>query len=597
MSNRRALLLVLLAVVCTGLNAFKPLHIDDAAYAYYSRQDATHPLDPYGFNILWYCEPQPALEVLAPPVLPYTWAAARALFGERPWAWKWAMLPWSLLLVGSVYALLRRFAAGVELPLTVMTVLSPAILPSINLMLDVPALALSLASVYLFLVACDRDSFGRAAAAGLVAGLAMQTKYTGVVAPAVMLLAAATTGRWRLWPAAAVAAAQVFLSWELLMALLYGQSHFLLSLRANAGSFLDKGALAALFFSYLGGLAPFLVVLGMAALGVRRRWLAAAVVLILAGFALIVLFEGHFSGEVRPSPRLFGPIQTPEWSFPLSEVVFDAFAGGGVVVLVFVARRLWSGDDRRGTLFLLLWLGLEALAYYPLTPFPAARRVLGALVPLTLLIGRLAARAWRTPRQRRAAWLWAGGAAILGLAFFALDAWEAHAEVWGAEQAAAWIAARKREAPPVLAAGTAGLLGSPLGPGPLLAASSALVPGSDGGGRALFVGHHGFQYYADRCGMRSTYQYALPPDAPREGDWLAAPDGHVASEEIDLTGPALREEARLTLTDPVPLRTVLCYYGGRAPLEHHEGPRMTVRIFRVIADFQPRPERPPPAGD
>ena len=103
--------------------------------------------------------------------------------------------------------MLRRFAPGVELPLTVMTVLSPAILPSINLMLDVPALALSLASVYLFLGACDRDSFGRAALAGFVAGLAMQTKYTGAVAPAVMLLAAATTGRWRLWPAAAVAAA------------------------------------------------------------------------------------------------------------------------------------------------------------------------------------------------------------------------------------------------------------------------------------------------------------------------------------------------------------------------------------------------------
>ena len=283
MFNRRALFLVLLAVVCTGLNALKPLHIDDAAYAYYSRQDATHPLDPYGFDILWYYEPQPALEVLAPPVLPYTWAAARVLFGERPWAWKWAMLPWTLLLVGSMYALLRRFAAGVELPLTVMTALSPAILPSINLMLDVPALALSLASVHLFLVACDRDSFGRAAAAGFVAGLAMQTKYTGAVAPAVMLLAAATTGRWRLWPAAAVAAAQVFLSWELLMALLYGQSHFLLSLRSSSGSFLDKGALAALFFSYLGGLAPFLVVLGMAALGVRRRWLAAAAALIVAG--------------------------------------------------------------------------------------------------------------------------------------------------------------------------------------------------------------------------------------------------------------------------------------------------------------------------
>ena len=551
MFNRRALLLVLLAIVCTGLNALKPLHIDDAAYAYYSRQDAAHPLDPYGFDILWYYEPQPALEVLAPPVLPYTWAAARAPFGERPWAWKWAMLPWCLLLVGSVYALLRRFAPGVELPLAVMTVLSPAILPSINLMLDVPALALSLASVYLFLGACDRDSFGRAAAAGFVAGLAMQTKYTGVVAPAAMLLAAATAGRWRLWPAAAVAAAQVFLSWEFLIALLYGQSHFLLSLRASAGSLLNKGALAAIFFSYLGGLAPLLVVLGMAALGVRRRWLAAAVALILAGFALIVLFDGQFSGMVRPSPRLFGPIQTPEWSFLLSEVVFDAFAGGGVVVLVFVVRRLWSGDDRRGTLFLLLWLGLEALAYYPLTPFPAARRVLGPLVVLTLLVGRLTARTCTAPPARRIVWALTACGAALGLAYFALDFREAWAEEWGAERAAAWIGAQ------------------------------------GGDGRVWYIGHYGFQYYAESLGMRPAYPGMDPAHSPRKGDWLVRPDGRVGHQELDFDNPALEEVQRLTLDDPVPLRTVACYYAGRAPLEHHEGPRMTVRIYRVVSDYDP----------
>ncbi|HVS38261.1 MAG TPA: hypothetical protein VMS17_22075, partial [Gemmataceae bacterium] len=395
-------------------------------------------------------------------------------------------------------------------------------------------------------------------------------------------------GRWRLWPAAALAAAQVFATWEFLIALLYGDSHFLLSLRFSHGTLVGKGALVVLFFSHLGGAAAFLFVLGLAALGARRRWQAAAAAAIVAGLALIVLFDSHFQGMVRPSPQIFGRLGAPDWNFSGSEVVFEAIAAGGTAVLVLGVRRLWAagagdGNDRRTTLFLVLWLGLEALAYYPLSPFPAMRRVFGALMPLTLLIGRLAARA-----PRRAAWLWAGAAAALGLALFALDAWEAYAEKWGAEQAAAWIAERKRESPPLLGASVAGLLASPIGPAPLLAASAALVPGQDGAGRALFCGHHGFQYYADQCRMHSTYLYAYPPDAPREGDWLAAPDGHVIGEEIDLTDPALCEEARLTFMDPVPLHTVLCYYGGRAPLEHHEGPRMTVVIYRVIADFQPQ---------
>ena len=341
-----------LAGACTGLNALKPLHIDDAALAYNSRQNAEHPLDPYGFKMLWYYQPEPGNAILGPPVFPYWWAMGRALFGERPWLWKLTLFPWCLLLAWALHSLLRRFAAGVELPLTVMTLLGPALLPSINLMLDVPALALSLTAIHLFLGACDRNAFGQAILAGLLAGVAMETKYTGTVAPAVMLLAAVTSRRLRLWPAAALAAAQVFLTWEFLIALLYGESHFLHSLRDGAGDLMTKGALVAIFFSYLGGTVPFLFVLGLAALGARRRWQAAAAAAVVAGFALIVLFSAQFSADVRPSPALFGPLAAPEWAFPGSEIVFDAFAALGAVVVVLGVRRLWADeagapDDRR----------------------------------------------------------------------------------------------------------------------------------------------------------------------------------------------------------------------------------------------------------
>ena len=65
------------------------------------------------------------------------------------------------------------------------------------------------------------------------------------------------------------------------------------------------------------------------------------------------------------------------------------------------------------------------------------------------------------------------------------------------------------------------------------------------------------------------------------------PDERVGSQVIDFDSPALREEKRLTLDDCIPLRTVSCFYCGRAPLEHHEGSRITVRIYRVTADYEP----------
>ena len=62
--------LVALALLYTLLNSLKPLLIDDSAYYYYAAQLARHPFDPYGFEVFWYQAPEPANQVLAPPVLP-----------------------------------------------------------------------------------------------------------------------------------------------------------------------------------------------------------------------------------------------------------------------------------------------------------------------------------------------------------------------------------------------------------------------------------------------------------------------------------------------------------------------------------------------
>ena len=234
----------------------------------------------------------------------------------------------------------------------------------------------------------------------------------------------------------------------------------------------------------------------------------------------------------------------------MSEVVFDVFAAGGAAVLVLVVRRLWSGAGRRGTLFLLLWLGLEALAYFPLTPFPATRRVLGPLVVLTLLVGRLAARA-------------------------CVDA--------GA-------AARRLVRYGVRRGAGAGVLrpGRPRGVG-------RGVGGRAGGGvarraRRPRLVHRPLRIPILRGVPWDAYRPTPAPpseDSPRKGDWIVRPDGRVGSQELDFDSPALREVERLTLDDAVPLRTVSCFYCGRTPLEHHEGPRMTVRIYEVIADYDP----------
>src|SRR5262249_12587902 len=158
----------------TLLNAPKPLTVDDGAYYYFARQIAHDPLRPYDFTMFWYQRPHPANQILAPPVLPYWWGLGLALLGDEPFLWKLWLFPFALGFVLAVYALSRRFARGIETHLVCLTVLSPLFLPSLNLMLDVPAMALGLGALAVLDRACARRSMILTLLAGWLAGLAMQ---------------------------------------------------------------------------------------------------------------------------------------------------------------------------------------------------------------------------------------------------------------------------------------------------------------------------------------------------------------------------------------------------------------------------------------
>jgi hypothetical protein len=567
--------LVLLAVVFTLLNCFKPLHIDDTAYYYYADQIARHPLDAYGFAIYWWSWPEPANEVLAPAVLPYYWSLAISLFGDLPFLWKLWLFPFALLFTFSLHALLRRFARGLELPLAWLLVLSPAFLPSFNLMLDVPALALSLASLAVFCRAGDRDSLPLAALAGLLAGLAAQTKYTGLLTPALLLLSTCAFGKWRLWLVAAVLAVQVFVSWEFLLALLYGRSHFLLALGDGGGPLWDrikaKARLLPNVLSISGGIGPAGLLLGLAALRLRLRWL------VLAGTVMLSVYEVvacvGWEGDLHSSFIHLGAVNVSFEAMLFGLVGLCLLAVTGVVAWQLLRRR-----RRRAAMFLLLWLGLELLGYVMMTPFSAVRRLLGLTVAGTLLCGRLAAFTCRSPGRKKLIWGIAAVSAVLGLGFFGVDWLEAHAQKELAEGAV------------------------------------RLIREQDGDGTIWFVGHWGFQYYAERSGMRPVVAGDAPkevqtngrliplppPSVLRRGDWLVFPDDQLAKQCLAFDRQALEPVVVLEVRDPVPLRTVVCYYAGRSALEHRAGPvRRSATVYRVTADMSPLlqtvPEGPCPA--
>ena len=116
-------------------------------------------------------------------------------------------------------------------------------------------------------------------------------------------------------------------------------------------------------------------------------------------------------------------------------------------------------------------------------------------------------------------------------------------------------------------------------------AAEAVHPAA--GETVWYTGHWGFQYYAERHGMRAIE----PTTRFRAGDWLVLPVpdgsfGRPAGVAPVALPPPLRLEpvAELTWDDRYPARTVPELYGGAVPMKGGEGPRLRVVVGRVTAD-------------
>lgn len=516
------------ATILCLLNIAKPLVVDDTAYHAYAVQIARNLADPYGFTIDWYERPKPAFEVLAPPVLPYWWAMGIRLFGDDPWlakAWLW---PWCAVLSLAVRWLAGRFCSRIATPITWFIVLSPSVMPSLNLMLDVPALALSLSALALFLRTERELRWFGAIAAGLIAGIAAQTKYTALLIPVELVLAAVFSEdrpkqlvRATL---AVAAAALVFGGWEWFVSARYGQSHFLFHLAGEPGTRFSRSLLFWPMIGLLGSVAAPLGLLSLVGRGVGMLGLVLATATIAAGFGLVAVASWDWPMPLSPNASVFGPL---------------GLAITAIVAMI-VLQRTVAADRTREDDFLVAWLFCEVVGYFVLTPWPAVRRIIGMLVPATFIVGRAAEI---RGVQRSGIWFAVSVNATLALLFQVIDIENARIE----QSAVAAIDARIR---------------------------------SRGGGRVWFFGRRGWQYYAEQAGWRPA-RLDITTVAP--GDWLVVPDAAFGGPRSEIPKSTTLVET-IEFRSRFPVATIPWFYGTNAAVRKTSGPFMTVTLFRAAED-------------
>ncbi|MFP8879651.1 MAG: glycosyltransferase family 39 protein [Myxococcota bacterium] len=470
---------LLVAWVVLPLLPFVPgaISIDGPVFVEVAQQILIDPGDPYGFEMIWDpTSPKAAVFNRNPPLLSYYLAPFIALFGESDAVLHAALLPFPLIAALAFLGISRRLC-GEGLAPSALLVSTPAFLVlATTLMLDVPTLALWLASVFALLRASETGLARWGWAAGFCAAAAGLMKYVGfstapLLAAGVVLLSK-QVGWKRAAPmlrAVGVPIA-VWALWGAYTHAVYGEVHFLGS--TDVVTDMKKWQIdefwnhTSTVFVYIGAALLFPIAIWLRVLLRGSKGIELAIVGVLIGTVVVV----YVLPEGDPPRRV--PLDLEG-----SLLAALGFAGSFLLVARSLRRKLLLGapTDR----FLLLWLGGTLFFSMFLNWHVNAADALLAAPPLLLLLFR--------DRDLRPTKLAALAVAAVALPLSFLLAWADMEQADSYRTAAANIAAEI----------------------------------GDQAGARYFVGQWGLQHYLEQQGFRAV----VPPMYGRTdlaaGDWIA----------------------------------------------------------------------------
>jgi 4-amino-4-deoxy-L-arabinose transferase-like glycosyltransferase len=477
------LLLVALTLACLLPFRGKAFHIDDPLFVWAAQNIVHHPLDPYGFPVVWYDVSMPMSQVTEnPPAASYYMAAVGKAAGWSETALHLAFLLPALVVMLGTYRLAQRFT---RYPLLagLATLLTPGfVVSSTTVMCDTMMLAFWILGACIWLEGLDREQPAMLAAAGILIAVSTLTKYFGAALIPLLLIYSLLLRRrvgarlfFLLTPVLALAAYQYWTRSRYGAALFSEAAHYALD---DDTPRLERAAGAVFALAFAGGcVLPALTFIPV----VWSRWkiLAGAILGGAAGFGYVV----HWI----PSPSAGG-----ELGLNWVGLQLGIFVAGGLSLLG-LALADWRRRRDADSAFLGLWV----LGTFVFTAFLNWSVNARSLLPLIPAAGILLARRLESADvpHRRSQWVKvAVPLAVSGI----VSMWVAAADFRLADagrQAAMQIHEQVAADP------------SP----------------------ARFEGHWGFQYYMQLLGFRPVDFEAYPV---REGDLIVIPQNSTNTEPL-----------------------------------------------------------------
>lgn len=454
------LILVLFWLVVTAFNLTKAIHIDDTAHLHIARAIREHPLHPMSGEFNWRDTSEPIHTMNQPHLFFTLLALTITVVGESTLALHLLVSLFSLAAIWLFHAIANQISESGALLFTALFCLSPAFMPSQNVMVDVPLVVCWLAFFRALLFPALTHECRSYLLAAAMASAALLIKYTSLVLLPLLALALGSRKRWRLLWVVAIPVATL-IAWSLFNIFDYGGVHIFE--REPASYTLGRLAIrSGAWLICLGAVSPFMLV--FAARGVRQK---RARLLVGTAVLLAVLVSGVslFVADERMSTSLLRGI----------------FFGCGLLLFGRVLAASVSSpaapEERIRTLLIAGWFVGTTIFVIAFAPAVAVRHVLLVSPAALLALLHLSSRASRKLLVTAVALNLAIGVVL------AISDYE-YADVY-------------REYAPRIQA----------------------KYGDNG--RLWFVGHWGWKWYAEQTGMKE-YDYQL--SQPETGDLLVAPE-------------------------------------------------------------------------
>jgi 4-amino-4-deoxy-L-arabinose transferase-like glycosyltransferase len=547
-SRHSYFLLTAVTLLCLLPFSGRAFHVDDPLFVWAGQQIAKHPLDPYGFQVVWDNFSEPMSEITKnPPLACYYAAAIGSIAGWSERALHLGFLLPALALVLGTYRLSLRFTKS-PLVATAAALLTPGVLVSASsVMCDVMMLAFWVWAAVLWMEGLDDGKPAYLAASSLLLTLGALTKYFGIcLLPLLVAYSLARKRRLGWWAAYFVVPVVLLAAYQLWTTILYGHAMFSDALDFAQTERVINGKASPLTsaligISFAGGctlsallLAPFL-----------WRWRKLAVGLLFGGLCGFALMRGWVGFGPYAEQVIRESLNTHSVTTGL-QLALAIAAGMAVLWIAGSELRNWRDSDS-------LFLGLWVLGTFIFTAFVNWTINARSILPLIPAAGILLARRLdtlqfdSTPQLQRKVAL---ALVLSGVVSF----WLAKADAdWAnsAEQAAVFIHQQTENEP----------------------------------GTVWFQGHWGFQYYMQLLG-------AHPVDFLRtgmqRGDVLVVPENNADAYRVP-TAQFVASTNLLQIKLPQPLSTMRWRSGAAfyssfyGPLPFAFGPSETERyyVFRL----------------